>query len=42
MPGPKALTAISRKLLRTIYAMIRDNKSFDKNYIKTKQNKMAA
>ena len=42
MPGPKALTAISRKLLRTIYAMIRNNKSFDKNYLKTKQNKMAA
>ena len=42
MPGPKALTAISRKLLRTIYAMIRENKCFDENYVKSKKNKLAA
>lgn len=42
MPGPKALTAISRKLLRTIHAMIRDNKCFDENYVKSQNNKMAA
>ena len=42
MPGPKALTAISRKLLRTIYAMIRDNKCFDENFVKEKKNKLAA
>ena len=42
MTGPKALTAISRKLLRTIYAMIRDNKCFDENYVKEKKNKLAA
>jgi len=42
MPGPKALTAISRKLLRTIHAMIRDNKYFDEHRVKTVQKQIAA
>ncbi len=38
----KALVAISRKLLRVIFAMVRDNTEFDVNYEKNKVYKKAA
>jgi len=40
MPKPKALVAISRKLLRMMYAIVRDHKEFDIGYLAT--NKLEA
>ena len=42
MPKIKALTAISRKLLRLIFALARDNTMFIEDYIRIKQFKLAA
>lgn len=42
MVKPKALIAISRKLLRVMFAIVRDHKKFDINYLETKQILKAA
>jgi transposase len=35
MPGTKAIVAISRKLLRLIFAIVRDHKEFNQDQLKT-------
>jgi transposase len=42
MPKTKALIAISRKLLRLIFALARDNKMYKENYDPTHKYKLAA
>ena len=42
MPKIKALTAISRKILRIIFALARDNAMYDENYNKITNFKKAA
>ena len=42
MPKNKALIAIARKLVRVIFAMVRNNAEFDKNYESVQLNKKAA
>jgi len=42
MPKPKALIAIARKLLRVMFAIVRDHKEFDESYSKSIQLKEAA
>lgn len=42
MPGIKALVAISRKLLRIIFALARDNAEYDMDYDKKHSYKIAA
>lgn len=42
MPKTKALIAVSRKLLRTVFALARDNSMYRENYNETKYMKKAA
>ena len=42
MPKPKAVIAISRKLLRTIFALARDNSKYVKDYDQIRHYKLAA
>ena len=42
MPGPKALVVISRKLLRIIFAMVRDHREFNLEYMKAGSLQKAA
>lgn len=42
MPGTKALVAMSRKLLRIIFAMVRDHREFNLEYVKASSLQKAA
>jgi len=42
MPTMKAMVALSRKLLRVIFALARDNTIYQENYTQTNTHKLAA